>query len=137
MSGQPKTSTPPCPGLWHPEEVSPVMSQDSGTTQEVLVSRNRLFKLLQKIGCPLRLYSMTTSFHKDMHSSLLQWCNFRSFACEQWSEARLCTSTDPLQDIFLHAPSIHFSQTVLRASTSISELMESHSTSLTCVPDQR
>ena len=33
-----------------------------------LVSRSRLFKILQKIGCPPKLPAIITSFHQDMQS---------------------------------------------------------------------
>ena len=35
-----------------------------------LVSRSRLFKILQKIGCPPKLLAIITSFHQDMQSML-------------------------------------------------------------------
>ena len=35
-----------------------------------LVSRSGLFELLRKIGCPLRLLAIITSYHDDMHSTV-------------------------------------------------------------------
>ena len=35
-----------------------------------LVSRSGLFELLRKIGCPLHLLAIITSFHEDMHTTV-------------------------------------------------------------------
>ena len=43
-----------------------------------LVSRDGLFKILAKIGCPPTLLSIVKSFHDDMKgNSFVRWCHFR------------------------------------------------------------
>ena len=64
---------------------------------------------LQKIGFPPRLYKHyhILPWGYSQHG-MLQWCTFGSLPCKQWSEARMCPSTDPLWDICLHASSVCF-----------------------------
>ena len=72
-----------------------------------LVSRSRLFKILQKIDCPPKLLAIITSFHQDMQSTgLLRWSHLQCHPSQQWSKAGLCPCSNPVRDFLLDAPPV-------------------------------
>lgn len=65
-----------------------------------LVSRESLFKILAKTGCPARLQSMIKSFHTGVKRTVqFNGSSSKTLLHLQWLKVRLCSCSNTLQDI--------------------------------------
>ena len=63
-----------------------------------LVSRDGLFKVLTKIGCPPKLQSMSESFHTDTKGTVRINGSIGDIRNQQWRQTRLRPCSNPLWD---------------------------------------
>ena len=61
------------------------------------VSRESLWKIMAKFGCPTKFIAMVRQFHGGMLARVQNDVVFWSSPCDKWFQARLCTSPNSVQ----------------------------------------
>ena len=88
------------------------------------VSRDRLFKILKKKGCPPTLLSITSSFHENTHSTISFDCtSSQPFKIISGVKTRMCHSTHAVWNLLFHTPTVCLPRSLKKVFSCTPDLM--------------